>query len=75
MTCIATTLTVISLFINGVWNDTSVSTNSTVLTYQMNEQISAKVEMLSETKRKTETFMVVCGQDVQTATASILETL
>ena len=41
----------------------------------MNEQVATKVEMLSDTKRKTETFTVACGQDVHAATASILETL
>jgi len=75
MTCIATTLTIISVFTGGVWNDISVSTNSNVLTRKMNEQVATKVEMLSDTKRKTETFTVACGQDVHAATASILETL
>ena len=75
MTCIATTLTVISVFTGGAWNDVDVTTNSRVLTRVMNEQASAKIEMLSETKKKTETFTVTCGQDVYAATASVLETL
>ena len=75
MTCIATTLTIISVFTGGVWNDISVSTNSKVLTRRMNEQVSTKIEMLSDTKRKSESFTVTCGQDVHAATASILETL
>lgn len=74
MTCIATTMTIISVFTGGIWNDISVSTNSHVLTRKMNEQVSAKIEMLTDTKRKSETFTVTCGQDVRAATASILET-
>ena len=61
------------MFSGGVWNDVSVSTNSSVLTRAMNEQVSAKIEMLSETKRKSETFTVACGKDVYAATTSALE--
>lgn len=74
MTCIATTMTVISLFVGGAWNDISVTTNSRVLTRAMNQQVSSKIEMLSDVKRKTEVFTVTCGQDVYAATTSILET-
>lgn len=74
MTCIATTLTLLSVLTGGEWNDVSVTTNSQIVTF-MNEQVTAKVEMLSDTVRKSETFMVVCGEDLYSATTSALTTI
>ncbi|MBO4622362.1 MAG: hypothetical protein J5691_00610 [Bacilli bacterium] len=71
MACIATTLTLLSVLTGGEWNDVSVTTNSRIVT-SMNEQVSAKVEMITDTVRKSETFMVVCGEDLYSATTSAL---
>lgn len=73
MNCIMTVLTVFSVFTGGQWGDVEVSTNSKFVT-NMNEQVSAKVEMLSETYRKSETITVTCGSDIYATTASVLET-
>ena len=49
MACIATTLTLLSVLTGGEWNDVSVTTNSRIVT-NMNEQVSAKVEMITEAR-------------------------
>lgn len=72
MNCIMTVLTVFSIFSGSQWNDIEVSTNSKFV-INMNEQASTKVEMLSETYRKSETTTVVCGEEVYATTESILE--
>ena len=71
MTCVMTVLTVLSVFSAGQWNDVEVSTNSKFVS-GINEQASAKVEMLTETYRKSETMTVVCGEDIYSATTSLL---
>lgn len=73
MSCIMTVLTVFSVFTGSVWNDVEVSTTSKIVS-NMNEQVSAKIEMLSDTYRKSETVSVTCGTDIYAATSSILET-
>ena len=50
MVCIATTLTLLSVLTGGEWNDVSVTTNARIVA-DMHEQVSAKVEMISETVR------------------------
>ncbi len=74
MACIATTLTLLSVLTGGEWNDTNITTNSRIVT-NMNEQVSAKVEMITDTVRKSETFMVICGEDLYSATTSALTTV
>lgn len=74
MACIATTLTLLSVLTGGEWNDVSVTTNARIVA-DMHEQVSAKVEMISETVRKSETFMVTCGEDLYSATTSALGTV
>lgn len=72
MSCIITTLTVVSALSNGVWNDIEVNTNSKLVDI-MNEQISASAEMVSETKRISKTKTVTCGDSVYSVTNSTLE--
>ena len=74
MACIATTLTLLSVLTGGEWNDVSVSTNARIVT-NMHEQVASKVEMISDTVRKSETFTVVCGEDLYSATTSALSTI
>jgi len=71
MSCIMTVLTVLSIFNAGQWNDMEVSTNSKIV-LNVNEQVSSKVEMLAEDVMKTETVTVKCGEDIYSATASVL---
>lgn len=70
MNCILTILTVVSIFNGNQWNDVEVSTVSKLT--NMNEQISSKVELLSENKMKTETITVKCGEDIYSVTISTL---
>ena len=70
MNCILTILTVVSIFNGNQWNDVEVSTVSKLT--NMNEQISSKVELLSENKMKTETIPVKCGEDIYSVTTSTL---
>lgn len=70
MNCILTILTVVSIFNGNQWNDVEVSTISKLT--NMNEQISSKVELLSENKMKTETITVKCGEDIYSITTSTL---
>ncbi len=71
MTCIMTVLTVLSVF-NGVqWNDMEVTTKSKVV-FNKNEQVSSKVEMLSEDMMKSETRTIKCGEDIYSVAASSL---
>ena len=70
MNCILTILTVVSIFNGNQWNDVEVSTLSKLT--NMNEQISSKVELLSENKMKTETITVKCGEDIYSVTTSTL---
>ena len=70
MNCILTILTVVSIFNGNQWNDVEVSTISKLT--NMNEQISSKVELLSENKMKTETITVKCGEDIYSVTTSTL---
>lgn len=70
MNCILTILTVVSIFNGNQWNDVEVSTVSKLA--NMNEQISSKVELLSENKMKTETITVKCGEDIYSVTTSTL---
>lgn len=70
MNCILTILTVVSIFNGNQWNDVEVSTVSKLT--NMNEQISSKVELLSENKMKTETITVKCGEDIYSVTTSTL---
>lgn len=72
MSCIITTLTVVSALSNGIWNDIEVTTNSKLVDV-MNEQISTSIEMVSETKRISKTKTVTCGENVYSVTNSILE--
>lgn len=71
MNCIMTILTVLSVFDGSQWNDIEVSTNSK-FTLNMNEQISSKIEMLTENLMKTEIIAVKCGDDIYSATSSTL---
>lgn len=71
MSCIMTVLTVMSIFNGSQRNDVEVSTNSKVL-MNKNEQVSSKVEMLAENLMKTETVTIKCGEDIYSATASVL---
>lgn len=73
MSCIMTVLTVLSVFNAGQWNDVEVSTNSKVV-FNVNEQVSSKVEMLAEDIMKTETITVKCGKDIYSVTTSSLVT-
>lgn len=73
MSCIMTVLAVLSVFNAGQWNDVEVSTNSKVV-FNVNEQISSKVEMLAEDIMKTETITVKCGKDIYSVTTSSLVT-
>ena len=70
MSCILTVLTVLSVFNGNQWNDIEVSTISKLT--NMNEQISSKVEFLSENMLKTETTTVKCGEDIYSVTTSTL---
>jgi hypothetical protein len=70
MSCILTVLTVLSVFNGNQWNDIEVSTISKLT--NMNEQISSKVEFLSENMMKTETTTVKCGEDIYSVTTSTL---
>ena len=70
MNCILTILTVVAIFDGNQWNDVEVSTVSKLT--NMNEQISSKVELLSENKMKTETITVKCGEDIYSVTTSTL---
>ena len=70
MNCILTILTVVSIFNGNQWNDVEVSTVSKLT--NMNEQISSKVELLSENKMKTETITVKYGEDIYSVTTSTL---
>lgn len=70
MNCILTILTVVSIFNGNQWNDVEISTVSKLT--NMNEQISSKVELLSENKMKTETITVKCGEDIYSVTTSTL---
>lgn len=70
MSCILTVLTVLSVFNGNQWNDIEVSTISKLT--NMNEQISSKVEFLSENMMKTETTIVKCGEDIYSVTTSTL---
>lgn len=72
MNCILTTLTVLSVFNGMQWNDMEVSTNSKFV-YNMNEQVSSKIEMLSKDMMKTETVTVKCGDSIYAITDSYLE--
>ena len=71
MTCIMTVLTVLSVFNGTQWNDMEVTTTSKIV-YNMNEQVSSKVEMIAEDVMKTETTTVKCGEDIYSVTASSL---
>lgn len=71
MSCILTVLTVLSVFNGSQWNDVEVSTKSKFV-LNMNEQISSKVELISENVMKTETTTVKCGEDIYSATTSML---
>lgn len=71
MTCIMTVLTVLSVFNGTQWNDMEVTTTSKIV-YNMNEQVSSKVEMIAEDVMKTETKTVKCGEDIYSVTASSL---
>ena len=71
MSCIMTVLTILSVFNGSQWNDVSVSTNSKIVV-GMNEQVSAKAELILDNIMKTETTTVKCGEDVYTVTTSTL---
>lgn len=71
MTCIMTVLTVLSVFNGAQWNDMEVTTTSKIV-YNMNEQVSSKVEMIAEDVMKTETKTIKCGEDIYSVTASSL---
>ena len=71
MTCIMTVLTVLSVFNGTQWNDMEVTTTSKIV-YNMNEQVSSKVEMVAEDVMKTETKTIKCGEDIYSVTASSL---
>ena len=71
MTCIMTVLTVLSVFNGTQWNDMEVTTTSKIV-YNINEQVSSKVEMIAEDVMKTETTTVKCGEDIYSVTASSL---
>ena len=71
MTCIMTVLTVLSVFNGTQWNDMEVTTTSKIV-YNMNEQVSSKVEMIAEDVMKTETKTIKCGEDIYSVTASSL---
>lgn len=71
MTCIMTVLTVLSVLNGAQWNDMEVTTTSKIV-YNMNEQVSSKVEMIAEDIMKTETITVKCGEDIYSVTASSL---
>ena len=73
MSCIMTVLAVLSVFNVDQWNDVEVSTNSKVV-FNVNEQVSSKVEMLAEDVMKTETVTVKCGEDIYSVTTSSLIT-
>lgn len=70
MNCILTVLTILSVFNGNQWNDIEVSTISKLT--NMNEQISSKVEFLSENMMKTETTTVKCGKNIYSVTTSTL---
>lgn len=71
MSCIMTVLTVLSVFNGSQWNDMEVSTNSKFV-LNMNEQVSSKIEMITENIMKTETVSVKCGEDIYSVTSSFL---
>lgn len=70
MNCIITVLTVLSVFNGNQWNDIEVSTISKFT--NMNEQVSSKVELLSDNMMKTETITVKCGEDIYSVATSTL---
>ena len=70
MNCIITILTVLSVFNGNQWNDIEVSTISKFT--NMNEQVSSKVELLSDNMMKTETITVKCGEDIYSVATSTL---
>ena len=57
--------------IKAQWNDMEVTTTSKIV-YNINEQVSSKVEMIAEDVMKTETTTVKCGEDIYSVTASSL---
>ena len=71
MSCVMTVLTVLSVFNGSQWNDMEVSTNSKFV-LNMNEQVSSKIEMITENTMKTETVSVKCGEDIYSVTSSFL---
>ena len=72
MTCVMTILTMLSVFNGTQWSDVEVTTNSRIV-YNMNEQISSKVEMITEDLMKSETISVKCGEEVIATTNSYLK--
>jgi len=72
MSCIMTVLTVMSVFSAGQWNDVEISSKSKFV-YNMHEQVSSKIEMITDTYRKSETIAVTCGEEVKANTTTSLE--
>ncbi len=70
MNCIITILTVLSVFNGNQWHDIEVSTISKFT--NMNEQVSSKVELLSDNVMKTETVTIKCGEDIYSVATSTL---